>query len=356
MSKLHTPRASLRYSQAGMVSIMTTMVLMIVISLIVLGFAQLSRRNQRETLDRQLSSQAFYAAESGVNDVRELIQTALAGGAVTIPEKNGCTDTGTAGFYASLDPDIDSTKGVRYTCMLVDPSPTELRYNIDTTSVVVPMISGDGTNFSTIRLNWQSKVTSGSPISGCPTTTNNAFSPAASWSCGYGVLRFDLVPVAGVLNADSLRTGTMTLFGVPFSSGGISSTGFVADTANNNRRGIACNNSGCSLTITGLSQNAYYMRISSIYQGMALQITGTNSGGLPAQLSGAQAVIDATGKAQDVLRRIQVHVPLRASSENLLSDFAIQSTDAICKRYSVMESYFDTDVAGVTSTGRLCQP
>lgn len=340
-----------------MVSIMTTMILMIVISLIVLGFAQLSRRNQRETLDRQLSSQAFYAAESGVNDVRDLIQDALSGGAVTIPEKTGCTDTGVGAFYASLNPDIDSSKNVRYTCMLVDPSPEKLRYSVDTTSIVVPMISGDGTDFSTIRLDWQSEITTPSgPTAGCPTTTNAVFSVAGSWSCGYGVLRFDLVPVEGGLSTDSLRTSTMTLFGVPFASGGVTSAAFAADTTNNNRRGIACNNDGCSLTITGLNQNAYFMRISSLYRGMDLQITGTNSAGAAMEISGAQAVIDATGKAQDVLRRIQVHVPLRASSENQLSDFAIQSTDAICKRFSVMEGYFATGVTGVTSTNRLCQP
>jgi len=64
---------SLQRNQSGMVSIMVTMILMIVMSLIVVGFAQVSRRNQRVALDRQLSTQAFYAAESGVNDAREFL-------------------------------------------------------------------------------------------------------------------------------------------------------------------------------------------------------------------------------------------------------------------------------------------
>jgi hypothetical protein len=350
-------RKSLRYSQAGMVSIMTTMVLMIVISLIVLGFAQLSRRNQRETLDRQLSSQAFYAAESGVNDVRELIQGAVAGGTVNIPEKDGCTDTGTGGFYASLNPDIDTATNVRYTCLLVDPSPEVLRYSdVGTTSLVVPMISASGTNFSEVTIDWQSKISGTNPLTGCPTSTTNAFTPTSSWSCGYGVLRFDLVPVTGALTADSLRTSTMTTFAVPFSSGGVSTAPFQADTTNNNRRGVTCTSSSCSLTITGLNRSAYYLRVSSLYRGAAMQISGASAGGANLEISGAQVVIDATGKAQDVLRRVQVHVPLRASSQNQLSDYAIQSTDAICKRFSVMDGFFDPSVTGVTSTNRLCQP
>lgn len=356
MSSLATPRTSILRSQAGMISIMTTMVLMIVISLIVLGFAQLSRRNQRETLDRQLSTQAFYAAESGVNDARDRIQRAVADGAVTIPEKNGCTDTGTGGFYASLDPDIDPTKGVKYTCLLVDPSPEVLRYSdVGTTSTVVPMISRNGAAINEITINWQSKITGSSPTTGCPTTTTSAFSPTANWTCGYGVLRFDLVPTAGTFSVDSLRNSTMTVFGVPFSVGGITNVAYMAGSANNNRRGVSCDDAQCSLRITGLSQTSYYMRVSSIYRNVAMQISATG-GGVALELEGAQAVIDSTGKASDVLRRIQVHVPLRASSQNQLSDYAIQSTDAVCKRFSVMDGYFDNSVSSVTSTNRLCQP
>jgi hypothetical protein len=241
--------------------------------------------------------------------------------------------------------------------MLVDASPETLRYSdVGTTSIVVPLISASGGNFSTINLDWQSKVTGSNPTSGCPTTTNNVFVPTADWNCGYGVLRFDLVPTSGTFNAADLRTRTMTTFAVPFSSGGASSVPYAADTANDNRRGVRCTTSGCSLSITGLNQNNYYLRISSIYRSVALQVSATNDGGSPMEISGAQAVIDATGRAQDVLRRIQVHVPLRASSQNQLSDYAIQTTDSICKRFAVMDGYFDTDVSSVTSTNRLCQP
>lgn len=358
MSSIPKTRPTLRYSQQGMVAIMTTMVLMIVISLIVLGFAQISRRNQRESLDRQLSTQAFYAAESGINDVRELIQNRMAAGQ-PIPEKTGCTDTGPGAAYAALVPDIDTTKEVAYSCILVDPSPTNLRYsNVGQTSIIVPMIAEGGANFSRIQLNWQPKV-SGNPLTGCPATTNNVFSPTGSWSCGYGVLRFDLVPASGGgLTADGLRNSTMTVFGVPHASG-VTSVPYAASTANtNNRIGVTCTATQCSLAITGLTQNAYYMRISSIYRDVALQISATTSSGAAIELEGAQAVIDATGKAQDVLRRVQVNVPLRSTSQNELSDYAIKSTDAICKRFAVLNNFFDNDsgLAGITSTNRLCNP
>jgi Tfp pilus assembly protein PilX len=356
MSSIHPSTKRLRSSERGMVSIITTMVLMIVISLIVLGFAQLSRRNQREALDRQLSTQAFYAAESGVNEASDVIKKAIANG-TTIAEKTACDGTGPAGFYAALNPTIDAASNVRFSCLLVDPTPTSLRYgDIGTTSVIVPVISANGDGISRIELDWQAKV-SGNPLTGCPTTTNDVFSPTASWACGYGVLRFDLVPTAGNTDAAGLQGATMTTFAVPFSSGGTSAIAYGANGANGNVKvGTTCTATSCSLAITGLSQNSYHMRISSLYRNVGLQLRAENAGGSALELQNAQAVVDVTGRAQDVLRRIQVHVPLRGNSRNLLSDYAIQSTDPICKRFSVMDGYFGTDVNGVSSPNRLCQP
>lgn len=359
MSSLRIRYTSLRQSQNGMISIMTAMILLIVISLIVLGFAQQARRNQRVTLDRQLSTQAFYAAESGINDVRQLITAAAATGN-TIPDKTSCSDTGAGAFYAGLNPTLDSQHSVSYSCIMVDASPTVLRWNsVGTPSIIVPMVSARGTNFRSITINLQSKVTTGNPLIGCPASTLNQFSPTASWNCGYGVLRFDLVPTpGGGLTADGLRNATMTTFAVPLSAGGISTIPYVPGTANaNNLVGMSCTASNCSLTINGLSQNSYYMRISSVYRNMAMQVTGQDNTGA-VHIAGAQVVIDATGKAQDVLRRIQVNVPVLSTSQNQLSDYALQSTTAICKRYAVMNGYFakDSAVSGVVGSSRLCGP
>ena len=49
--------------------------MIVIISLIVLGFAQLARRNQRQTLDSQLSTQTYYAAESGVNAALRIVRS-----------------------------------------------------------------------------------------------------------------------------------------------------------------------------------------------------------------------------------------------------------------------------------------
>lgn len=349
-----------RLNERGMVSIMVTMILMLVITLIVLGFAQISRRNQRQALDRQLSTQAFYAAETGVNDVHELIKQRLDAGN-TVVEKTTCKDDGTDNSYVNINGSqhtLDAAAKVEYTCVMVDPNPTSLQYSdLSSTSSIVPIKSADGSNIGDLTLTWNSKANTGTPVNGCPTT--QVFPPSSSWPCGYGVVRFDLVPTGGNgLNAVNLMQKTMTSFLIPFSSGGSTSIPYSEGTANtNNRVGVRCDNSKCAMTIQNVNSNNLYLRIASLYKSSSLQITGTKVGGAGTiKFEGAQAVIDSTGKAQDVLRRIQVRMPLDSQSKNELPDHAIQTTDAICKRFAVADGYFDSIVPGVNSTNPLCQP
>ncbi|MBP7807565.1 pilus assembly PilX N-terminal domain-containing protein, partial [Candidatus Saccharibacteria bacterium] len=102
-------------NQAGLVSIVVTMVFLSVITLITVSFAFLMRREQRQVLDRQLSTQAFYAAESGVNDA----VAALKAGTIT-----GDIDTCGSPPY---DENLSSV--ISYSCMLIDQSPDSLEFD-----------------------------------------------------------------------------------------------------------------------------------------------------------------------------------------------------------------------------------
>src|SRR5688572_9640470 len=110
-------------SEKGIVSIVVTMTIMIVLTLIVIGFAQLSRREQEQAVERQLNTQAFYSAESGVNDAKEKFDA----GEVDVSRDYmpDCNEFG-ASFATQLDPVISPTSS--YSCLLVDPSPTSLVY------------------------------------------------------------------------------------------------------------------------------------------------------------------------------------------------------------------------------------
>jgi len=130
---------------------------------------------------------------------------------------------------------------------------------------------------------------------------------------------------------------------------------FAASTANGNDLiAGSCTNAGCTLTVTGLSANQYYARLMSSYEAVSVQVSATTAAGA-ANLSGAQILIDATGKAQDVLRRIQVRVSPGPNSTTQLPDYALESTTSICKRFAVMQNYFSNNATTTDGAGnQLC--
>src|SRR5487761_1517319 len=71
---LKRTKSNIRQSQQGFASIVIAIVLVTVLALITTGFAQLSRREQQTALDKTLTNQAYYAAESGINDVYDYLE------------------------------------------------------------------------------------------------------------------------------------------------------------------------------------------------------------------------------------------------------------------------------------------
>ena len=62
-------------NQNGTASIISTLILVILLSLISIGFAKIMDRSLQNSLDSNLSSAANYAAQSGINDAMAYIKT-----------------------------------------------------------------------------------------------------------------------------------------------------------------------------------------------------------------------------------------------------------------------------------------
>lgn len=105
---------SLKQNQHGIVSIFVAVMFVLITSLITTSFAFLMRREQQQVLDQQLSTQAFYAAESGVNDAVKALETGGLGDITQCGQQIGTTSKELAtGFQ-------------RYTCILVNTTPGEV--------------------------------------------------------------------------------------------------------------------------------------------------------------------------------------------------------------------------------------
>ena len=326
-----------RQYEAGVVSIMVTMIMMIVITLIVLGFAEISRNEQRNALDAQLSVQAYYAAESGINDARAALTSMLTVG-TPIPSKNNClNDPG----YPSLDAPnnvVDAQHSVSYTCLLINTDLSSLQYQIDHSPTVVPLRSGNGSAFGQFKLNWTPGKGLSNATTGC-TTSGTQLPPADRWACNYPILRVDLVDAkngfARTAGPTTWNNITQTMFLVPVQAGGSSNVNFTPGSLVST---VPCNaaTGQCTVNIRGLGgSRIFYLRVATYYRDDS---TLTISAPASKTFSGAQATIDVTGKAQDVLRRVLVAVDL--SNIQLSPVAALTTTDSVCKRFQVTNGSF----------------
>ncbi|HVX23938.1 MAG TPA: hypothetical protein VG992_01185 [Candidatus Saccharimonadales bacterium] len=332
MSLFRSPRISEKQT-GGFASIVIAVVMLVVLSLITLGFAELSRHEQTRALDNQLSSQAFYAAETGVNDA---IQALKNGAQVSDFQSSRCG--GVPSHSGTLGP------GVSYSCITVTSSGGAggtLQKPLGGTSHSWVTALNPSGQMTALQFSWTPTNTVSGGVNGittCPTLNSNY----STWntSCLYPMLRFDLVqiPNGATLTRSALNGDVMTAFLRP--GAGSSSTDF-GTTAPNTGKATSltanCTASQCSLKITSLNSdaNSYYVRAMQIYGSASttLTLTASNSGGTVGL--GGQLIIDATGKAQDVLRRIQVRVGTSGTATTpTYPDYALQTTDSICKRFT----------------------
>lgn len=337
-------RSKLSDNQGGFASLVIAIVIVLVLSLMTVGFAQLMRTEQRSALDKQLSSQAYYAAESGVNDAIKAIN---AGYSIA---KTKCGNTPGVGLAAEIDSSVtgytyleDNTVGATsgattaasYPCLLINPGPINLDYGsvgtyTPTTAEFTARDSlGQPSTITSIEISWED----------ASSNSNNTYLPPAGGVCGgrsfetagsggwsyTGLVNFQLTPVPDnhIKRADLLNS-SMTAFLCPNSGNGITTGSLTYDnTTTGVNSGVLargnCNTNqdvshtyNCTATITGLgalsNQTTYFISLRSIYAESKVNIKAFN-GATKLSLTGAQSVIDSTGKAQDVLRRIQVRVP-----------------------------------------------
>jgi hypothetical protein len=320
-------------NQRGIASLMVTTVLILVIGLIIIGFSQTTRRNQRETLDRQLTSQAFYAAETAINSVKAKIDAAGVG--VPVPEKTACEPTSpsypetfnSSGTFGSTNTNISVT------CLLVRSNLESLYYpNVNQTkSTIVPAISNSG-NFNKLVLRWDNKDNIANPSAGC---TSNNLPSTSNWNCGYGILRVDLAaPPPAAVQA-------MTTFFIPRNNPGVTSIAFNPAGSGGGVINGNCDDTECTAEITGLNGNSYYLRLLSVYKDASVTIEAQTTAGANVRLSG-QVIVDATGKAGDVLRRVQVRLPVGGQSTANMPNFAIESNGSLCKRFIAAPNFYQS--------------
>lgn len=321
----------IRDEEKGFASIVIALIMIVVLALLTVGFAQLTRREQQAALDKQLAAQATYAAESGINDAYKDITDGKITTANASP--TSCMTSPALGSTSlTAHPTLNSADSVSYSCLLVNLTPNSLERSLDAngawnTTFSVPPASAA----SSITVNWNS-ADGKTPWGSLPSSRD--FTSLANWTAP-AVLQFSVTPL-GAVDRASLINNTFTTYMYPSSSAG----GTVAYTTSATGQGAVVSGGcgrvtgSCKVVIRGLpgtNGESYLIHALDYYDPSHLTITVQDSSGKILNLSSSQAMIDVTGKAKDVLKRLQVRVPIPYSGVDL-PNAAIEAQN-VCKRF-----------------------
>jgi Tfp pilus assembly protein PilX len=358
----------IKKNQDGFASIVIALILIIVLALLTVGFSQVARSEQQNALSKQLANQAYYAAETGINDaVTDYQDKAITISNTTNINTNNCIVPPAAGTPAALTSQnvIDSQTGVAYTCIIMSLDPSSLQFSpvnkeagVFTTFQAVDGVGAPSSPTNSIlkdiTVTWTSQdAVAGSCNSTSPISTSAiGYLKPSGWNCP-AVIQFSITPEDSSTNSaferQNLIGNTFTDYmypdctssanaTVPYapsnSSAGYNVQGIITSST---YAGSSCGNSR-SVTISGLPVPAtpddyyYTIHLLNYYDASNISITGTLSNGDPAWFSGSQILIDSTGQAKDVLKRLQVRVPINSTST---VNYAVEGQN-ICKREQTM--------------------
>jgi len=352
------PVKSLQPARRGAASLITVIFVSIVLSIMVLGFVRLAINEQRQSTDNDLTNRAFYAAESGIEDAKRAIRHYLKDPATITLNENNCTlpvDTSaTPELYSGVLSTLDEFD-TEYTCMLIDLTPSSYEAQIEknqTKQIELNTENGDG--FTEILVEWHINDAPPDGDGVNPNLRSSTTLPTESnWvSSGYpAMLRTLIFNYGGSITRNDLNDSATIAFLNPATTavGDInyngSKVGDDYDVYNANCK--SSTGSGeyvCSQLIkvdNGSGNNHYVLRLTSLYSGTHVKVTLQNSPSSIVNFEGTQVLVDVTGRAGDVYRRVESRLSLDSTFSDLLPDAAIVSADDICKNLAVGDDSTD---------------
>lgn len=369
-----------RNQQEGFASIVIALVLILVLSLITVGFAQLMQREQRSALDKQLSNQAFYAAETGLNDAAKalnagydlgkktctpLSQADATASSLTTLEKQGATYLTDSVVEGSSS---HTATGSSYSCLLIDVAPLSLEYGQlpgnnggsstgSSTAVEITGVNASDekttTLIDTLVISWNEHNPSGPTFASDPSHSFGRGDPSFgdTWPATTGVLRIALTPlVSGGLSRDYFTQNTLNAFLYPNRGGACQAqsclsasspqftdyTGLASGGVFDGNCNLLSHPHYCNVAIAKLGQANFLLDMRSIYHDADVIVTAYDIHGTQLRIKNGQTLVDSTGKAQDVVRRVQAHIPSHNNYTH--PDYSLESIDSICKQLQLTPS------------------
>lgn len=310
-----------KINQVGMSSILFAMVFVIVLSLLAVGFATLIRTDQQQVLDKTLSFQAQYAAETAINrKAAELIKTPTTADSPNCGPANSTLNLGgLSGSIAQAEVTCitwqSTTDSLEKDQLSTDPYITKLKTS---ESPAVP---------HKVTFSWAST-----------TAKTSNYGTVATINSNLPTIDSNNVPILRLAIANSDLSNLKRMYFVPSSNGSAN----IAAPVDGGVYAAHCSSGTCDVSFTYSTDNSW---VSMMTLGGPVHVTvqALDSSNNPLLLSGAQATIDANARSQDVTKRIRAKVPLVPQTWN--PGFAL-SANAACKDFKVNGTNTDSASGG----------
>ncbi len=329
-----------RLNQKGAVSLISVVIFIIIIMIVIMGYLASALSQQRTATNFDLSTRAYYSAESGIQDALR----ALADNPSL--SKNTCTPYGGAAA-GKLGNTNGYDYGLEYTCQIIDPEPGEVRGITEPNQTTAMFrLNPKTNNAQKLRIKWSLTNQSNGVVyeardrQDLPQITDwqaNKFNP---------MLRISLInhPLSSITrNQISQRVAFLnpadTDDPITFKRNADVAESDTLTNANCTNR---TNEYRCEKIITldgyDFGADAVYLRIGSVYAATDFQVELLDSNNNPIDLTQTQVAVDVTGRAKDVYRRVRQAFPLSGGYfEDHDIDAAVVSAEGICKLFSITE-------------------
>jgi Tfp pilus assembly protein PilX len=337
-------------NENGVVAIFTALILIVVITIIVIAFAQIARNESSASFNNQLSTEAYYAAESGLNDVSAVVSYDASHPPLMPTGNSNCLSGIESGTTAVL------AQNVSITCVSLNTSPPVLSsgggagsqqiFNIGSGNPGSPEISSINISYSSTN-----STTPYAP-SNCPPTSGE-FPPSSGWGNNCPpVLEVDLVPTSNdsgtgydyyTYDELVLEQNSTTFYLYPTNNSGTTAPYYTA-VAQGSVTPVDCNNNAPNYTCQfSIGENSTFtaasLKIISFYNGSDLTISaGSSTSSSVVQNTQGNVAVDVTANADGTLKRTQVDISTGSSSSTSIApppEYAVQSNTSLCKRIVV---------------------
>lgn len=352
------PKQKSYKNEKGFASLAVGLILIVVLGLMTVGFARLSRHEQTQALNSQLATEANYAAESGINDALKDINSKVINTGTANVGTNNCLRLPLPGTSSNY---ISTTDDVSYSCVLVNLETAALEYgdvNYGDSRTIVTNATNQSTGspLTSLTVSWGSNDSHNS----YPTLATK-LPTFTSWNTNNypPLLEFSVTPLASSMSRNQLINDAFTVYMYPSASGPNTVNYTVANQAATKDGSIVagnCNTSrapyDCQVTINGLTGTGQYLiHFLNFYDAANVHITGQDVNGNSVEFSGGQAEVDVTGKAKNVLKRLNVSVPI-GNNNSAYPSYSIEAQN-ICKRFQTAPgstTYIDPSGAQAATT------